>query len=116
MDDADDFDAVLHGAIENDVGLDDQMAQARPDVLASRAELRVLGELPAARVDLVEQAIRRRRVVGGDVTPEIDQVLAGATRATDTRHGSAVRLPGGALEVLDRLVRIGGSAREALVP
>lgn len=72
--------------IENDVSTDDELANSRQNVISRRAGQRIGFKLPPAVLDLVDQPVCRRRALGRQVPPYLDQVLVGAGRSLNLCH------------------------------
>src|SRR5512134_3233441 len=89
VNDANDFDTVIKDAIENHVIADDQISQSKPDVISRRPEVRMVQQPKTALVDAIEHSVSSLRVIGGDVVPDVDQILtcpAGAKQPAPLAH------------------------------
>jgi len=94
VDHTDDFDSVADDTIENEVGVDDEVAQTWPDVVACRTASRMLGKFAAGLIQPVEQGVRGVWIVGRNETPDADKVRSRFSCAMDARHSVSGRVCG----------------------
>ena len=71
----DDVDAAGDLTVEDQVAPDRKIAEIGTDVRAGRTKAWMLGKQMAFRIDLIENAVGRRRIVLGDIDPEFDEIL-----------------------------------------
>jgi hypothetical protein len=90
MDDPEDLDPLVLDAVERHVLTRDQVPQARCNIIACHARLRVPGKLFPPLRDRIENTIRSPRVVFGDVHPDGDQIFIGPRGAQDRQHGQSL--------------------------
>lgn len=76
--DADNFNSVTPRIIEDEVATDNVTSQAGVKFRPRASRLRILSKHGEGRVDVVEHAIRRANVLGGDPAPYVDEVGLGA--------------------------------------
>lgn len=71
MDHPDDFDATSDFTVKDQIAANRKVAKIGADVRPGGAEARLPGEQVAFRLDLIENAIGRGRIVLGDITPRV---------------------------------------------
>ena len=90
MNHPDDVDAAGDLTVEDQVAPDRKIAEIGTDVRAGRTKAWMLGKQMAFRIDLIENAVGRRRIVLGDIDPEFDEVLFAAFRPGKAGHPSGL--------------------------
>src|SRR5271166_3558671 len=87
VNDAYDLSAVCSDAVKGEPSVDDERARVPVYLRAGAAKVRMISEQSTGLLDAVIGAIGSRlRTPGGDVNPDVEQILARAGRKSDPGH------------------------------
>src|SRR5271156_2281563 len=77
MQHADDRDAIGYQFVEDHIASERKTSQPWSQLFPAAAEQGLLGQEMEFSVDIVDERIRPRDTVFGDVVPELDQIISG---------------------------------------
>lgn len=82
MQDTDYLNPFAGYAVKDEIGPDNEIAEAGSNIVARRPHRRIFRDAGAGLVDVIETTVRGVVVIPRNILPDVDEILAGASGAT----------------------------------